>query len=140
MNQIPVNYRQLKNGETIRKDDVYQNVRNPAYVGRVDGSIGRLVDGYRGDYTFWRRRHTKKVAVKPAPKQDETPVAIVEFAYSFTPRQVQVIKMDDRYLKGLEITEGRDRKRRYQFKSFLLDRVDEPLRLVHYGPIGNFKG
>jgi len=141
MNQIPNNYRQLKNGETIRKGDVYQNVLNPRRVGRVNNSIGRLVDGYRGDYTFWRRRHTKApVVAKPAKKADVTPVTIVEFYYNDILRQLQVIKMDDRYLKGLEITRNRDGQRRYQFKSFLLGRIDDPLRLVHFGPIDDFKG
>jgi hypothetical protein len=139
--------RRLRSTEIIKKGDVY--IRYDIYYpdrGKITPakySIGKLVHYYEpGGYQFWRRLHTKKPkkGSTTAPASSTAPVTIVQFKYNGTKRLVQLIKMDKSYLKGLDITIGRDQKRRYQFKSFLRSRIyDDPL-LAHFGPIDDFKG
>jgi hypothetical protein len=135
------NHRQLKPNEIIRKGDFYTNKMGEVYP--ANWSIGKTPSRF-GEYTFWRRKHTKKPATvtvaTPATTKQTEPVTIVEFDYNQTSRLVQVIKLTDEHLKGLEITEGRDHKRKYQFKSFLRSRIYSGPVLAHYGPIADFKG
>jgi hypothetical protein len=142
------NHRQLRPNEIIKKGDVVlldDGMTIPVYnsIGQTPALIGHIKP-----LSFYRRKHIKKQpAVKPPAKvtvtkanQIQIPATIVEFYYNNTLRQMQVIKMDDTYLKGLEITRRRDNSKQYQFKSFLLGRIDDPLRLIHYGPEADFKG
>lgn len=150
---VPNNFRQLKSNETIRAEDIYRN-EITGQVQPTKFSIGRTVSNYHG-YTFWRRRHTAGsntptriqrwrpfiTPVVPTPTvavvQDEPkkPVTIVTFWYNSKFHTVQVIKLDNTYLKGLDITVNRDNKREYQFKTFRLDRVAQShgIRLTHFG-------
>ena len=149
--KIPFNYRQLKPNEIIREGDLYQRGgwdKNP-----VKNSIGRIVDDYYPSlYTFWRRRHTKKVVtvpviVKRAKASVSTAakpvknVTVVSFHYNFRVRLVQVISLDKTYLTGLEITrEQGSSKLKYQFKKYLLSRMggNGSVQLEHFGaPLTN---
>ena len=142
------NYRQLKPAEIIRAGDLYDNKSGVSNPTPVKHSIGKTPnDGY-SYYTFWRRRHTKKqsttltpptaaqLSAQP-PVKDGKPVLVVSFYYHGTRRTVHVIKFDNRYLKGLEITQTGRRenyKPRYQFKSFLRDGIQDHITIESYGP------
>ena len=126
------NHRQLKPNEIIRKGDLY--TLNNGEPDRVKFTIGRTPDDYPYNvdcnvhYKFYRRKHTKK----PAPVTKKKVVAkypTVNFKYKGQHREVQVIKLDDKYITGLEvIREGV--KLKYQFKKFLRARLQSSLALV----------
>ena len=68
----------------------------------------------------------------------KAPVTRVCFSYKNTVRHIQVIKMDEKYLKGLEITPrfektGVRKNNNYKFKSFLRNKIQSPIVLVGYG-------
>ena len=144
------NYRKLKPTEKIRRGDVYVSRGTVNFITPVKHSIGSTPGArwYSGHWDFYRRRHTKKVSVVSTPAPVAAPVAstkpkpsvpIVSFVYHGTVRRIQVIKMDDTYLKGLEITqvrEGRNLgfKNKYQFKSFRRDGISGHIWLESYGP------
>ena len=137
------NYRKLKPTEKIRRGDVYVSRGTVNFITPVKHSIGSTPGSRWYSYwDFYRRRHTKKVSVVSTPAPVAAPVAstkpkpsvpIVSFVYHGTVRRVQVIKMDDTYLKGLEITRL-DRKNKYQFKSFRRDGISGHIWLESYGP------
>ena len=132
--KIPDNYRQLKRDEIIRAEDIYQPVANRNVVSPVKYSIGDTA-GSLPNYSFWRRRHTKKVVAVPSPtptiKKGSKVVAVVSFSYRdsrnhfLKAREVQVVSLDDTYLIGLEITRGKYRGETptYQFKRYRRDRI-----------------
>ena len=139
------NYRKLKPNEVLRKDDIWVSQKNPKLSAKISGCIGNFVESYPG-FDFYRRKHTKKiVSNNPTPIMDDvdavkakTPVTRVCFSYMDTVRHVQVIKMDEKYLKGLEIATSkfektRVRKNKYKFKSFLRNKIQSPIVLVGYG-------
>jgi len=127
------NHRLLKANETIRKGDFYKTL-STGKIFPVAHSIGRTPpNGYCG-YEFYRRKHTKKV-VTPAPQRSvavNQPVAkypTVSFKYNGAYREVQVIKLDDKYLSGLEVNYDTE-KPKYQFKKFLRSRIQTAVHLV----------
>jgi len=132
------NHRLLKPHEIIRKGDFYKD--NLGTVRPVKWSIGKTPShpAY-GNYTFFRRKHTKKVTApvtRPVVTRpvvvDKQPVAkypTVNFKYNGQHREVQVIALTDRYISGLEV--NRDGfKPSYQFKKFLRARLQSSLTLV----------
>jgi hypothetical protein len=145
------NHRQLKPTEPIRLRDIAKSEDMDDIKVVYPTTVGDTPETWPG-WTFWRRKHTKKSVnlrqrhptIEPAFAMKGPvmrPVAIVEFNYySGCTHQVVVVKMDDTYLKGLDIVDTVANKRKYQFKSFLLGRIDGPILLVHFGPINDFKG
>ena len=131
------NHRQLKPNEVIRKGDLFKNLEGVGIP--VGGSIGALVSDWPR-LNFYRRLHTKKVStplhpatgaaprIKPAQTGDKHPT--VTFRYKNIGRRIQVIKLDDKYLTGLELTVGMDFKPKWQFKKFLRSRLQSPPVLV----------
>jgi len=146
------NHRQLKIGEIICKGDFYNRRGINDTYHPVKYSIGNtvnLTDYFL--YSFWRRRHTKKLssltnvirhlnklATPSKAKVEKKNVAIVNFGYPSRDgyihgRLVQVIGMDDDYLWGLEITKQPDGTK-YQFKKFRQDKMTTSIILKSYGP------
>ena len=134
--KIPSHYRQLKPNETIRKGDLCKHEHsNYGTVDTVSNfAIGKRSDTFNG-WTFWRRRHVKKSsAIKTDTSKGPHSITVVGFYYKGKNRVVQMIKMDDTYLKGLEMNWNKEKKKySYQFKSFLLNRIFGNVVLIHYG-------
>jgi hypothetical protein len=142
--KIPVNYRQLKPTEIVRKGDFYRQEWDGSAI-PVKNSIGKLVGSYSSHtYTFWRRRHTKAV-VSPAkvatPAKTDKPqktVTVVSFSYpgsqSHIPRlrTVQLISLDDKYLVGLEVTGDHPGSYTFKFKRYSRWKI-RGISLVHFG-------
>jgi len=142
---IPSNYRQLKPTEVVRKGDLYRRESDKA-VYPVRHSVGCVVGSYPSNlYTFWRRRHTKKVVTQsyktPATAKTDEPkktVTVVSFSYpgsqSHVPRlrTVQLISLDDKYLVGLEVTGDSPGEYKFQFKRYLRWKI-RGISLVHFG-------
>lgn len=144
------NYRQLQADEIIRRGDLYKNLENNS-VQPVKFSVGRTPSHqqYIGEYSFYRRLHTKKPVItivsKPItatvkigkPKvTDKTPrFPEVKFAYPSTKRwgapmvrHVKVISLDDTYLIGLEVGEDNS----HQFKRFLRSKIRSDIQLLKF--------
>jgi hypothetical protein len=142
--KLPNHYRKLKEDEVIRKGDFYISTNDASIIGTAKRSVGRLVSEYKTDYPvydFYRRRHVKaqstlKIIVKgdKAAVVEKRPVnvTVVRFRYKGCPRRVQVIKFDDHYLTGLEITPGENNKPNYQFKNFLRRRMESAVVLENF--------
>jgi hypothetical protein len=138
------NHRLLKDTEIIREGDIFVSIQDSNFNGKVDRSIGDTVSKWKIDgWDFYRRRHIKKtvevekvVKVNPPKEFKLKNVPIVNFVYNDTLRSVVVIKMDETYLKGLEITHSRSsEKREYQFKTFRRDRITDGPFLQSFGPV-----
>ena len=135
------NHRRLGDTEKIRKGDFYKNMQT-GEVCPVAYSIGRSPYDYYG-YEFYRRKHTKMptpvvtpvrnrtVTVQKVSTKEKKRMPVVEFTYKNTTRVVSVISLNDTNLKGLEHTWNHDGTK-YQFKSFLVNRVQGPIVLTSY--------
>ena len=138
---IPSNYRELKRGEIIRDGD-YAKIHATGEFKKIKDVRQDLKAGWSPNFTYYRRRHVKKVPVvtKLTSAADvigdiASNVAVVSFVYPGLhgdTRSVQVISMDDVYLCGLEIT-GPNGNLKYQFKKFLRSRMGSAKTLIHFG-------
>jgi hypothetical protein len=129
----PVNYRKLGNNEKYTTGDWYRHINdNMSDTITRDCNYGNVSD--YPSFEFWRRRHTKKkvnVFVKPKAKNKKT---VVYFRYNGVGRNVQLISLDNNYLKGLEIVIDDNNKTTYQFKTFKRYKILGVIELVSYEP------
>lgn len=135
---IPENHRKLRGDEIIRDGDIYVLKRSPYTTDKVNHSIGLQTDNgslYRWD--FYRRLHKKAVKKVNQPTSPNKSMPVVLFYYHGTLRRVALTKMDETYLKGLEITYGdlHSKKKTYQFKTFRRDRMGIPIDTYGIGGI-----
>ncbi len=133
----PSNYRKLKDNEKPRKGDWYCHIAGNMHDIMCANSYEDVKD-YPG-YEFFRRRHIKVIKPKVSAVDSSKPknVTIVSFLYNEIKRYVQVISLDEKYLKGLEITQSSENtsKLHYQFKSYLRNKIFGAIRLESYGPV-----
>lgn len=142
--QIPSDYRRLKNSEAVRTGDLYKDKTTGA-VGETKWSIGRLVKFYPS-YSFWRKR-VKPVSslndffeiqpTKPTTTPKTKKLQVV-FLYPssktgvLVDRQVEVISIDNKHLRGLEMRWNYEYSRwNYTFKQYLRMKMKE-LTILSY--------
>ena len=141
---IPSNYRRVKSNDRIRVGDMFRGKLMSNFTGVVSNGVGYLAKLYP-EYTIWRARigtenniiPTAKIDLKTPPSftTEKKNVAVVSFYYNDTHRTVQLVSFDDTYLKGLEITVGKD-KPKYQFKCFFRSNIwRNRISLVSFGPV-----
>jgi hypothetical protein len=107
---IPKHYYRLKEGDTVRKGDIFVGDNNSRRIESAWGIIGEMVGSFPGK--VWRRRHIKIKKEAPIEKYPFDRYPLVKFFYpksngnvKRSNRVVRLISADDTYLLGLEISD-----------------------------------
>jgi hypothetical protein len=135
LTSIPSHYRQLKNNELYKPNDLYTD----GWVGTFQKCNGSGNVSSWPSYKFFRRKHVRTVVAKqPVVEKPVAPLVMFQYpmkGQDWMPpkvRTVRLIAADSNYLVGLELT-NKDGKDHWQYKKFLRFKVKN-LAIVEFNP------